>query len=359
MNHTIFSDNYDITNGHTMRRNCHFKKESDMTVSIDRPWWHKEGTPITQIDDIVGSFGSNTLSLKRNQMYNTFLEMCEDKAIGRKESYNMMNNLNVITYQIPAIGFISNKSNGTYSQFTTDSKPIEKFIMINGHSYSNMYYYQPEGEHFKKMNVPVDYSEYNNTPLYDDTTERFFNPSKTNTNGKSYDIKYFNENTIHCLSLHPAKLKFKHVFGTNMKNCIKTKNSIKVLDSEPAYISKFALYFRSSKTDGKWINWGTHICSPNIYTPVKVYFDPITVKEIRVVHIEYVGKWENTKIWSIGKSSDMTKISPTITVDYTVSIPRNGIYWNPKIMETCHYNFNEKSHRGIKRSFRYNPDDDI
>ncbi len=299
-------------NSRTMRRWIHSRRiywtSPDIKVEVIAKKTY-DGTPITQIDHLV-NYRTN-FSLRKNNLFEEFINELENIAVSKTSRYDKQTNMIYCAYKVPACGYRGFKmnyrktDNYMQSKFSTNK---ENIIVIGRKSYSTKYYYYANGSDYSKLKVPADYNPSDISPKTD-SDEQVYVSSKIVHRKDSIDITYHHEIKIDYLSLHPACANFKLVHGLN------------VLENDPGYITKFDMYYRSSQTEGKWIKHGTFTGGSNWFEPVKINIEPVIIKELRIVPIEYHNNWNTSKIYSIGKIYDKPDVCSDVFVEYRVTIP--------------------------------------
>jgi len=316
---------------------------ADYAVSVERPYCDNT-YPITEIDFLLDSSSWDgdvnvkrfnvykTFSLRKNGLYNTFINDIEEIAVNRVESVDISRNHKIIRYSVPACGHFGTPGNKTSSWSINWSEPTGRYIRIGSASYFTSYYYIQSGDIYTKLNVPKSYwdnSEHSPSNLLLENEQTYCTKSCGFSNSNnSFTMGYHHDIPINCVIICPEKLRFTMVHGDNFScahNCSKSKHCIQVLENNPGYITRFNLYYRSSNTDGKWIAHGIYDGCHNMYEPTKVYFDSIVAKEIRIVPISFHGTIGKCKVMSLGPTMSKQVVSKDTIVTYTLMVPQSGI----------------------------------
>lgn len=360
-NFTDYTKEYRPRRG-TIRKCPNRYYNADYEVRTVRPYM-SDGYPITSIDQILDTniisrdlkfskFNQykNKFSLRKNNLFDDFVNEIEEIAVDRIESVDKSRNQIITTYSVPAIGYIPKvqpKFNG-WSEYGHFRDSVEKFIPIGGVWYSTKFIYKQVGNAYTKLNVPESYMYSDNTIPPCNESEQHFCAIGTNFNrtNNNFTIKYHHEITISSVSIHPEKLRLKYVHGNYGcgSHCSKSKHCISVMDNEPGYIGRFTLYYRSNSTNGKWIAHGTFDGCNNMYTIKKVTFDEISVKEIRIVPISVHGNISKCKIFSIGLATIKLEVSTDTLVKYELVIPFDGKLLQTRVSDNYSYSSNDDKH---------------
>ncbi len=341
-------DNYNCiksdrkSDGHTFRANIlRNYQNAEYTVDIKRPY-NKDGIVVTHLDSLIGSISLNrywNISLRKGKLFDRFISEIEEIANNKKVTYDKGSNMNLTHYFVPSTGLIinskQNNSNVNFgSVFDNDYNVKERFITIGFNTYSNKYQYKKVKDSLVKINIPI--TDYNT--LYSDNEQRYL-PTKFSVGKNNINMTFHHTMTISSLIICPETLIFERIHGDNsncVKGCSKNKHTISVLKNDPGYITRFNLYYRSSKTHGKWINHGIYQGCSALLTPVKVSFDPVEVDELRIEPIDYVTKFDKVKIHAVGEKLLSNPVADNIVVEYIVKTPRDGKYSKRKICDSCH-----------------------
>jgi hypothetical protein len=333
------------SDGHTHRANLRGKLGvSDYMVNVVRPYNMKE-IPVTQMDSMIqiNNPYRRDSSLRKGYLFEQFISKIEEIAESKKVRYQKHDNMISTHYYVPVTGFISNPNKKIYPcsntshDFNQYSFAKERFIVIGSNRYSTLYSYKKVRDSYVKLAMV----DINDQDFYSDNEQKYLSTS-TLVRTNYIQLKYHHDISINSLVVYPEKLIFESIHGDGMncaaKGCNKSKHTINVLKNNPGYITRFTLYYRSSKTQGKWVNHGNYTGCTNMFTPVKVSFDTISVNEIRIVPIHFVNKFDKVKIWAVGETSWSKPIeSGSITVEYVVKTPRDGVYVQSKICDNYHY----------------------
>ncbi len=321
---------------------------ADYAVSVKRPYYDYT-YPITEIDFLldssawVGAGGvdinvnrfdvNNSLfSLRKNGLFDTFINDIEEIAVNRVESIDIARNQKTIRYSVPACGHFGTPRTTTSTWPHNWYETTGRYISIGGLGYWTGNYYVQSGDIYTKLNVPKSYwdnPEHAPSNLLAESEQTYCAKSGgfVKSNG-SFTIGYHHDVPINCVIICPERLRFNMIHADNFScahNCTKPKHCIQVLANNPGYITRFNLYYRSSNTDGKWISLGIYDGCRNMYEPVKVYFDTIMAKEIRIVPIESRGTIGKCKVMSVGPAKSKQVVSKDTVVTYTLMIPLTGV----------------------------------
>ncbi len=356
---------------HTLRKR-NYATPTEYMVNITRPLCDI-GIPVTEMDDYVNDKSifipqsynefNNKISLGKKKMYEDFIFYIEEFCISKTEKYDIQNNMNKTIYKVPIIGYIKNESDRNYNYQTSMFKEKiqdEKFIMINHKMYSINKYYRAFGLNYTEVNIPENY--FTNTKP--DIGEHYYTSDKMSCLKDNITYSFHHEIKISSLIIKPENMSFKNVHGDNTYSQYERRNTslmrkkkyfIKVLENDPGFITKFELQYRSDLTNGQWIKHGIYNGNVSIADSVKICFEEIQVKEIKIVPISFHKSFEKVQIKFIGKA-DVKISTDDIFVTYEISIPRDGKYlkYSSKVLEKkINYGDNLKIWRYGKKN-RYN-----
>jgi hypothetical protein len=341
------------TDSHTMRKRGG-TAPSEHVVKISRPKC-EDGVPITEMDKYFNDRyvfikkASYRLrdqfdaSLGKNGLFDNFTynieELCDSKTI----TFNKDSMMIVTAYKVPIIGYMSLESSDYYSRVSraspatpatradSDTTHDEKYIMIHGKLYSPNKYYREVGLEFCELVVPRDYfsPKFNVGP-----DEHAYVPHKTSSTKEFITFSFHHDVTISSIVVKPEMMTFKKIHSDNSFTRYdrqntdllrKQKYAINVLENEPGFVSKFVLTYRSELTDGKWVKHGIYNGNVSIVDSVKISFDEIQVKEIRITPISFHKSFEKIRLSFVGKAMGQPK-SDELFVTYEMSTPRDGHY---------------------------------
>lgn len=370
---------------HTLRRR-HYTTPTEYTVTIKR-YRSDDGIPVTQMDEYFsdksiyckpssyGKYGSeNEIPLGKKEMYDDFIFNIEEYCSSKTVIYDKYSNMNKTIYKVPIIGFVQNEfhksthhTHHTHDTLNTDvysDVHDEKFIMIRHKLYSLDKYYRELGLEYTEVNIPKNYFEDDKL----DESEKYYTPDKTICGKNNITFSFHHDMKISSLVIKPEKMSFKNVYSDNIYSRYdrhnkhitrKQKHSIKVLENEPGFISKFELLYRSELTNGQWVSHGIYNGNIGIADTVKISFDEIQVKEIRVIPISFHKSFDNVNIKFVGHN-DTKLTSDELFVIYEISMPRDGKYlkYSSKVSDKYNYSNNDmysglKHYRDSKQK-RYN-----
>jgi hypothetical protein len=346
---------------HTLRQR-NYTTPTEYAVTIKR-YRSDDGIPVTQMDEYFsdksiyckpssyGTYGSeNVFPLGKNDMYDDFIFNIEEYCSSKSIIYDKCSNMNKTIYKVPIIGFVQNEfhksTHNTHDTLDTDVHD-EKFIMIRHKLYSLDKYYREVGLDYTEVNIPKNYFE----DVKLDETEKYYTSHKTSFAKDNITFSFHHDMKISSLVIKPEKMSFKNVYSDNTYSRYdrhnkqlmrKQKYSIKVLENEPGFISKFELIYRSELTNGQWVKHGIYNGNISIADTVKISFDEIQVKEIRIIPISFHKTFEHVNIKFIGQN-DAKPTSNELFVIYEISIPRDGKYlkYSSKISDKYNHSHND------------------
>ncbi len=315
---------------HTYRRQLsHF--DPDIMVSVKRPDV-KGGVYVTPIDGIIepvfDGFRYNfsnkyhdkfDYSLRKSGKFDTFFSMIEELAVSKHDVFDRRFNQMSTVFTVPCIDFVTFKSKSPKYSRTDHFVPRqrkERFIQYGRNTYSNIHTYMRSEGDLVKLNIPPAY--YSDIKLHEDH-EQLFVAHKTIRKDDMIHIVYHHDLTVNSIILRPEKLIFEMVHGDKMchTRCRKSKHYLKILKNDPGYVTRFNLYYRS-EAGGVWIHHGTHVGCLNMFMPVKIEFDTIVAKELRLVPVEWVGSFDKVSFNAVGPAVTTHIDSKEQHVTYTI-----------------------------------------
>ena len=335
-----------------------FGEEPEILVTIKRlSTGDAQMIPITEVDNFLNvgnvKIGEKAITLGRHNVFNDFIDALEKFSTHVVSSYNKQTMRDLRIYTVPVTDYIKT-TNANLSQssgcniFSTkstipvdinDDGPRERFIIINGALYSTLKTYKRNGKNFIPYKIPVP-----NQPTLSDK-EQSFRITKTTTTRDSITMTFHRPTNIHSVFINPENMQFELVH-TDMihchQRCTKTaKHCINVLKNDPQFLKRFETWYRSPNTDGQWVKIGTFNGSTSMFDTVRVDFDEVIAKEIRIVPVSYhIGcelSTDNSKrknsygfdkisIMCVGQTISQTPIVDDLFVTYSVYMPRDGKY---------------------------------
>ncbi len=332
---------------HTLRHHAryYYNPQTEYVVNVTRPKCD-DGIPVTEMDEhfsdksvfthpgYYGTKGTESeVSLGKKDLYDKFVFYVEELSSSKTVTYDKSSNMVKTAYKVPIIGFVKNETSPRYlHQSYAPSTDVheEKFISIRHKLYSLDKYYREVGLEYGELNIPKDYFE----PVKPDVGEHHYPPHKTSYRKEHLTFSFHHDVTISSLQMKPEKMSFKHVHGDNVHSRYERQNTslmrkqkyhIKVLENEPGFISKFELQYRSELTNGQWVKHGIYNGNVSIADCVKISFDEIQVKEVRIIPISFHKSFDGVQINFVGKSF-AKPTSDEVFVTYEVCTPRDGKY---------------------------------
>ncbi len=357
--------NYRARKG-TIRKCPNTYTYSDYVVSVNRPYCYwNNNYPITEIDFLLDSSawvglgpGANNVnvnrfdinnslfSLRKSGLFDTFIDEIEEIAVNRIESIDIARNQKTIQYLVPACGHFGTPGKTKSTDSDKWYEATGQYINIGGFGYWTNNYYMRSENNYTKLNVPKSYwdnPDHRPGNILEENEQTYCpKTSGFSTSNSSFTLGYHHDIAINCVIICPERLRFNMIHRDGFPcahNCSKSNHCVKVLTNNPGYITRFNLYYRSSNTDGKWISHGIYDGCHNIYEPVKIYFDTIHAKEIRICPISSHGTITKCKVMSAGPTKSKQVVSKDSLVTYTLIIPLDG---KPKQTNVSdNYNFSK------------------
>jgi hypothetical protein len=332
---------------HTTTRVMGYDIYEQPNLSIQRPPTDNGLLPITEIDDLFGdgltTYCQQEITLSKRDLFLSVQDALDTFATTMKKTYDVNTNMDTRVYTVPIIGFldIRTKSDDTFgtnsayfqkSSYRTTKKhdipePRERFIIIDGDTYSKWNTYKRHGGKYVPLNIPADFDK--NLSHFLNENEQTFRVSNVSNTKSGITITLPKETELSGLSLHPEEMRFEQIHSTTIHchgNCTKAKHCISCLKNDPGYLITFKMFIRSSLTDGQWLSLGTFAGNNSIYDSTRISFDSILVKEIKIVPLNYNKSFDKIRLFPIGPSISSASVSDDVFVTYTLMTPRDGKY---------------------------------
>jgi hypothetical protein len=304
--------------------------------------------PITEVDAYIHNkdlrITETNIILHKHGMFDTIHNALETYATDMTESYDPRINMFKRKYTVPVIGFLTCEKRDTsfgtdsayfktkmqtyYRSDYTMSQPRERFIIIDGDKYSKWKIYRRISGRLVPLHLPTNY-DFNAKAIVNDG-EQTFRVAKTTISKSHITMTFPADVQLSGLSIHPEKLKFESIHSSTIHchgKCTKPKHCISCLDNDPCFVMSFKISIRSSLTDG-WIPYGTFSGNTSIFDSTRISFDPIMVKEMRIIPTNYHRAFDKIELFPIGPSISTTPTSDNTFVTYTLTTPRDGKYLN-------------------------------
>ena len=304
--------------------------------------------PVTEIDDIIGmsnfSHKEIDVSLGKNDMFHTVQDGLDTHATTMVKTFDVYTNIEKRTYTVPVIGYININStttddidceyfhtgygytsrNHTSDNTYSDNGPRERYIVIDGNTYSTWKKYKRHGGKFVPLNIS---SDTQSDHLGEN--EQAFRIAKFSPNKSSITVTLPKETILSGFTLEPEKMIFEKIHSTTIRcghYCTKKKHHISCLKNDPGFVITFKLFIRSSLTDGQWLSLGTFAGNSSMYDSIRITFENITVTEFRIVPTNFHKAFDKIQITPIGPSISSAPVSDEEFVTYILETPRDGKY---------------------------------
>lgn len=345
--------------GHTFRhRYNRYTNYKRGMLECSRPPMNNELIPITEVDSLLSVrdiytllkpkyfFRGISFTLNKRELFNDFIEACEEFATEKKVTYDVKTGLDKYEYEVPVVDFLNpykiphgkdiyepipcpkkeyvkpkqqqskknKKRSWKYYEMKKQAKVESHYVVIDGNRYNSDFIYKRSANGF----VPI-IMHPNQKVEYDD--DEGIMRSKTTTSKTSITITFPKDSTVNGIVLNPEPMKFEHVYDTRARGVHRNHLHIRVLENDPGYIQKFELYFRSSNTDGQWIKYGIFDGNTSIFDSTKIKFDEIVAKEIRLVPITHTGSFEKVTVTTLTHIEKRYDEAEDDTVIYTIYFP--------------------------------------
>jgi hypothetical protein len=328
------------------------------------------GIPITKADAYItigkmfAAANFNSFSARKHGMYDKLIDSLEENCISKKtisylkntrDAYSAYGNhfgTDMIHYTLPVTDHLDLSSLCVYDiydpiacekplmmkknkmtqqksrrirswKYYENQKKIQdhrgKFIRINGNQYSVNSVYKRIGAIYVPIVIHKPSDAEQLSP--DEKSVRYHI-----TAGIAITLNFSKDTILDGLVLQPEPMKFEYVYEDVNRRSQRTtdRKFIQCLVNEPGYISKFKLFFRSTDSDGQWIELGIFDGNDSDHDATKIVFDePLTVKELRIVPLTHVGSFEKIVVTPFAKSTSIEKLDTEETLTYVVEVPRS------------------------------------
>lgn len=349
--------------GHTFRNRYNYNSNVERnTVHWSRPLMQDGLIPITEVDSLlsyreINTMKSNGFNLEKRELFNDFIEACDEFATEKNVTYDYMTGLDKYEYVVPIIDHLnlskipcrediydpipclkkgnvkpnqqiqSNKSKKNkkrswkYYEMKKQAQIDYHYVVIDGNRYNSNYIYKRIAGSFVPIVMhPIQEIKYND----DEGILR----SKTSTSNTSITVTFPKDSAVNGIVLNPEPMKFEYVYDTRVRGGRRNASHICVMTNNPNYIQKFELYYRSSNTDGQWIKYGIFDGNTSIYDSIKIKFDEIVAKEIRIIPITHTGSFEKVSVISLMHMEKLCDGVEDETVTYTMYFPHRKFRHN-------------------------------
>jgi len=322
--------------------------------------------PITDVDSLLSyrdiytmahsrsSYGMNAFNLEKCELFNDFIEACEEFATEKNVTYDRKSGLDKYDYVVPIVDYL-NLSKIPCREDIYDPKPCSKKVNVQPRQQmqskknkkrSWKYYEMKKRANDDSHYVIIDGNRYNSDYIYKRSATGFdpivMHPnkeikydddegvmrSKTSTSKTSVTITFPKDSEVNGIVLHPEPMKFEYVYDTRVRGGRCNTSHIRVLANDPNYIQKFELYYRSSNTDGQWVNHGIFDGNSSIFDSTKIKFDEIVAKELRLIPITHTGSFEKISVTTLMHMEKRYDEPEDDSITYTVYLPHDKFRHN-------------------------------
>lgn len=346
--------------GHTLRHryNHYYPNKDYSALECSRSRVVDGVIPITEVDSLFSVrdiytmaepyyyYRGGSFNLEKRELFNDFIDACEEFATEKKVVYDFKTGLNKCEYVVPIVDHL-NPSKIPHSEDIYEPKPCLKkevskpqiqqpkkskkrswryyemkkqaqtnpfFVVINGNRYNSDYIYKRTATGF----VPITMHPHQEVKHDEgDTIMR----SKITYSKTSVTLTFPKDSTLISIVLRPEPMKFEYVYDTRDRGTRYNRYHISVLENDPNYIKKFELYYRSSITDGQWVKYGIFDGNSSIFDSTKIKFDGIVAKEIRLVPISHTGSFEKVSVIALKHMEKRCDKVESDSVTYTFNVP--------------------------------------
>lgn len=345
--------------GHTFRhRYNRYTNYKRGMLECSRPLMNNELIPITEVDSLLSVrdiytllkpkyfFRGVSFTLEKHELFNDFIEACEEFATEKKVTYDVKTGLDKYEYEVPVVDFLNpykiphgkdiydpipcpkkgivkpkqqqskknKKRSWKYYEMKKQAKAESHYVVIDGNRYNSDFIYKRSANGFIPITIHPDQKiEY-------DDGESILR-SKTSTSKTSVTITFPKDSKINSIILKPEPMKFEYIYDTRVRGGRRNASHIRVLENDPNYIQKFELYYRSSNTDGQWIKYGIFDGNTSIFDSTKIKFDEIVAKEIRLIPLVHTGSFEKVTVTTLTHIEKRYDEAEDDMVIYTIYLP--------------------------------------
>lgn len=326
--------------------------------------------PITEVDSLLSNREIHSLqqidpnryrrpafTLNKSELFNDFIEACEEFATEKTVTYDKKTGLDTYKYTVPIVDYLNLEKipcREDISEQTPCPKPTargKKPQQKSGNKRRSYKFYEMKKDEAEKAKyVVIDGNRYNSNYIHKSTASGYeqivTHPkqkielgdskkllrSKTSQSKTSITTSFPNDSTVCGIILHPEPMKFDVVHGDEEQHNGNRKqqllNFINILVNSPHYVSKFKLEYRSTNTNGQWVEHGIFDGNSSIYDATKIDFDEIVAKEIRIIPITHTGSFDKVVIESITVADTKLNVPEETTVTYIMYLPHDKFRHN-------------------------------
>lgn len=340
--------------GHTYRH-CYngYSILNRHTLQCTRPFTTPSLIPITEVDSLLSARDIHTMryvnpTLDKRELFNDIIENCEEFASDKNVVYDHKTGLDKYEYTVPIIEHLNlNKIPCVEDIYKPQScpkkifsKPVQNNQSKNNKKRSWKYYEAKKQNRIEAQYVVIDGNRYNSNYIYKHSAIGFvpvvMHPvkqieydidesilrSKTFTSKTSVTVNFAKDSKVNGIVLNPEPMKLEYVYSDTYRGR-HNSNYIRVMVNNPNYIQKFELYYRSSNTDGQWVKYGIFDGNSSIFDSIKIKFDEIVAKEIRIVPITHTGSFEKVSVSPLTYMEKRYDADEDDSVTYTIYLPHD------------------------------------
>jgi len=351
--------------GHTIRQRYNYNSNVERnTLHWSRHLMQDGLIPITEVDSLLSyreiyRIKCNRFSLEKRELFNDFIEACEEFSTNKNVTYDHITGLDKYEYIVPIIDHLNlskipcqediyepmpclkkivkpneqmqqilskkskknKKRSWKYYEAKKQAQIEAQYVVIDGNRYNSNYIYKRiAGSFVPIMMHPIQEIKY-------DDDEGILR-SKTQTSKTSVTVTFPKDSAVNGIVLNPEPIKFEYVYDSRIRSGRRNTSRIRVMTNNPNYIQKFELYYRSSNTDGQWIKYGIFDGNTSIYDSIKIKFDEIIAKEIRIIPIVHTGSFEKVSVTSLMHMEKLCDGTEDDTITYTMYLPHRKFRHN-------------------------------
>lgn len=370
--HTVESFHPD---GHTFRTryNWGMKETRDIIMRSFENTHHYDGLiPITEVDSLLSlrdityfssvyrlycphvfNKHSKSMTLNKQDLFNDIIAYLEQFASKKKVTYNKHTGLDEYVYDVPIVEYVNEAKIARQIDIreeipcirSTPNMPNMPNRVLNKKSNKNKrrgykYYEAKKQSAIEAHYVTIDGNRYNANSIYERSTDNMFVPivkhaipeitlgndersihSKITYSKKSITITFSVDSNIIGFILKPEPMVFDQIYNTTLAHSGKLRQNasfIRVMTNKPNYITKFKMFFRSTNTNGQWIEYGIFDGNTSIFDQTKIVFDEIVVKEIRLIPITHTGSFRKVCVSPFTHHNNKIDDPANDTITYTL-----------------------------------------
>jgi len=376
--------------GHTFR-NTYNRDYNQIrnTMSCSRPCDEHGMIPITEVDSLLSyrdiqymntprNYG--VVSLDKRNLFNDMINHCDKFATNKSITYDKMSGLDHYEYEVPVTNHI-NPAKIPHQEDINDPHPCQQTNLkmtlkqnptSKKHKKRSYRYYETQKKAIiEALTIQIDGNTYNINHIYKRTSNGFspiiFHSipaimlndderpvlSKITSNKISITVTFPSDTSINGFILKPEPMNIVNIYGD------RTTSYIRVLNNEPNFVSKFKLYYRSSDSNGQWIEHGIYDGNDSIFSSTKISIDELVAKEIRIIPISHTGSFDKVSLNVFNHYIKLIDTPMNNSIKYELKLPHNFRHNYSREMDSvtcsprcCDCSICKRNHKGLKKKWQ-------